>query len=70
MASVTREEIHDALMGRPIDLIARLPGGTDTRLALRLLDLVSELLLGVIERQERAQEAELHGRVQPMMRQG
>lgn len=53
MANVTREEIHDALMGRPIDLIARMSGDPDVHVALRLLDLVNDLLRGVVERQEK-----------------
>ncbi len=70
MASVTREDIYRIVLDAPSGLIARIPPDPDTRVALRLLDLVNDLLRGVIERQERAQNAELQGRVQQMMRQG
>ena len=53
MADVTREEIHRVVLDAPTGLIARMPGDPDAPVALRLLDLVSDLLRGVVERQEK-----------------
>ncbi len=56
VADVTREEVYRVVLDAPTGLIARLPGDTDTRVALRLLDLVNELLRGVVERQEQTRQ--------------
>ncbi len=68
MADVTREEVYRVVLDAPTGLVARMPADPDTSAALKLLDLVSDLLRGVVERQERARQTALQEQAEQRMR--
>ncbi len=48
----SHEEIHDAVMGKPIDILARLPECTESRRAGEHLDLAKQYMHEAREKQK------------------